>query len=367
MDYHLLKPKWDSFRLEIPTSKATSVGRIKIPYRKVGMFEYDGLILDGTEEKPLVDLNQVHREKGITFRTEIHRRTIGNQQFEERYVLQISSKMLKERYFEGIDISNIHLLYQYIIDLKIIDFSYEVFLQANVYDMDMCMDVECSADGWLKLCRKVNAHINPSKFKYANLFGSGTNIGLELNKRDKATNTNPFVKLYHKGTEMVNKKDGIGDQKGVFNGEYCGGGFHNIGRLEFSVKNREHVKYLGLQMRTLTEMLSCNPKDLVRILKTEPKKNYMEKRIINRLGDDRLPIKDDMLYNLVRYCIELGEEEDFFTQFAERYNGDYTEKARYRKLIQKWIKLEEFQKGMETNLEINKEGNLAGKKLGLFS
>jgi hypothetical protein len=83
-----------------------------------GMFEYDGLILDGTEDKPLVDLNQVHREKGITFRTEIHRRTIGNQQFEERYVLQISSKMLKERYFEGIDSSNIHLLYQYIIDLK---------------------------------------------------------------------------------------------------------------------------------------------------------------------------------------------------------------------------------------------------------
>ena len=56
-----------------------------------------------------------------------------------------------------------------------------------------------------------------------------------------------------------------------------------------------------------------------------------------------------------------------FKTCVKRYNGDYTEKARYRKLIQKWIKLEEFQKGMETNLEINKEGNLAGKKLGLFS
>lgn len=367
MDYHLLTPKLDSFRLEIPTNKAHPIGRIKIPYRKVGMFEYDGIVLDGSESEPLIDLSQTNREKGITFRTEIHRRTLGNQQFEERYILQVNAKMLKERYFEGITKDNLFLIYEYIKGLKIIDFEWEDFINANVYDIDFAIDVECSRDGWLKLCRKVNAYLNPSKFKYANLFASSTNIGLELNKRDKATNSAPFVKFYHKGVQLINTKDGNRNELGVFNGEYLGGQDHKVGRLEFSFKNREYVKHLGLQIKTMLDVLDLDRDKLHKIIIGEIKSNYMEKREIKRVDDGRLPIKDDMIYNLVRHCIELGEDEQFFLLFAERYEGDYTERSRYRKLIQKWIKLDEFQKGIETNLELNSEANSVGRKLGLFS
>jgi len=372
MDYHLLIPKLDSFRLEIPTKKAHPIGRIKIPYRKVGMFEYDGIILDGSEAQPLIDLSQTHKEKGITFRTEIHRRTIGNQKFEERYILQVNAKMLKQRYFEGITNDNLQLVYEYIKSLKIIDFEWNDFIDANVYDIDFAIDAECSKDGWLKLCRKVNANLNPSMFKYANMFGSSTNIGLELNKRDKATNSAPFVKFYHKGVQLINTNDGdriVNDRvvNGVFNGEYLGGRDHKIGRLEFSFKNREYIKHLGLQIKTLKDVLDLDKQKLNKLIIDEIKSNYMHKREIRRLDEGRLPIKDDMIYNLVRHCIENGEDEEFFLLFVERYEGDYTERSRYRKLIQKWIQLEEFKKGVEANLEINGEANMVGRKLGLFN
>jgi len=358
MNYNLLLPKLDSLRLEIPIKQCEVVGKIKIPYIKVSVEA--GNIIEGSLDEPLFDLQQIHKENGITFRVQLMRRTLGNNQFEDRYILQISSKMLRGRYFEGISAENINEIYEYIQSLNILKFSKEAFMNAYAYDIDLAMDVKCSREGWLKLCRKVNANLNPSKFKYVNLFGSSDNTGLELNRREKATNEAPFVKLYHKSTEMLSKS-------AEFNGLYFNGQDHKIGRLEFSLKNRAHVKHLGLEIKSLFDILHVENIKLKNILTTQVRKCYMEKRIIKAQIEGRLPIKDDMLYNLIRLCIENGEDAEFFYRFAERYDGDYTEKSRYRRLIKKWIELEEFKNGLDTNLEENKEGNAVGRMLGLFN
>jgi hypothetical protein len=130
MDLHLLVPKWDSLRLELPHQKCRILDKSKIgiPYMLVGVRDWAGVVLEGSDSEPLQKLNQTDYTKGITLRIAQVSRVVGVGANEMRFVIQVNSKMLKDKYFEGMTLDNIRLIYDYIIGHNIIEFSYEDFL-----------------------------------------------------------------------------------------------------------------------------------------------------------------------------------------------------------------------------------------------
>ncbi len=151
----------------------------------VGVRDWAGVVLEGSDSEPLQKLNQTDYTKGITLRIAQVSRVVGVGANEMRFVIQVNSKMLKGRYFEGMTLDNIRLIYDYIIGHNIIEFSYEDFLEGFVYDADLCYDAEAKPEVFSKMLSRLHRSINPNKWRKVNLFNkSATNMGIEFGKRD---------------------------------------------------------------------------------------------------------------------------------------------------------------------------------------
>ena len=369
MDLQLLIPKWDSLRLELPHNKCTILdnSKIGIPYVLMGVADWSGVIIEGSDAEPLQKLNQTDYTKGITLRIAQVNRVVGMGNNEQRFVIQVNSKMLKERYFEGLTLDNIRLVYDYIISFKIIDFSYEDFLEGFVYDADLCMDAEAKPEVFGKMLSRLNRSINPNKWRKVNSFNkSSTNMGIEFGKRDSASITNPFCKFYHKGLELVNKVSPNKKIIGEFNREYLGDDMYNVVRLEATFKNRDMFKEYGIPVKSLSDLLGLDNGKLKGIITTIVKKNYMDKRAKSSFTEDNVSRKDDLILNLMEYIIDCGETEEYFLSLADMFNGDYTQKSRYRKLVKKLLSNIQFKSKLDKNMADAKEGDLLGYQFGLW-
>jgi hypothetical protein len=369
MDLHLLTPKWDSLRLELPHNKCRILdnSKIGIPYVLMGVADWSGVIIEGSDAEPLHKLNQTDYTKGITLRIAQVNRVVGIANTEQRFVIQVNSKMLRDRYFEGMTLDNIRLIYDYIIQHKIIDFSYEDFLEGFVYDVDLCMDAEAKPEVFGKMLSRLNRSINPNKWRKVNSFNkSSTNMGIEFGKRDSASITNPFCKFYHKGLELVNKVSSDKKTIGEFNREYLGDDMYNVVRLEATFKNRDMFKEYGIPVKSLNDLLSLETDVLKGIITTIVKKNYMDKRAKSSFTEDNVSPKDDLILNLMEYIIDCGETEEYFLSLADMFSGDYTQKSRYRKMIKKLLSNIQFKAKLEQNMVDAKDGDLLGYQFGLW-
>ena len=81
---------------------------------------------------------------------------------------------------------------------------------------------------------------------------------------------------------------------------------------------------------------------------------------------DRLPIKDDFIFNLISNAISNGEDAEFFYRFVDRYDGDYRDKHRYKVMVSKWLSAKDVKVQLEENLVLDGEANIAGRRLNLF-
>ena len=369
MDLQLLIPKWDSLRLELPHNKCTILdnSKIGIPYVLMGVADWSGVIIEGSDAEPLHKLNQTDYTKGITLRIAQVNRVVGMGNSEQRFVIQVNSKMLKEKYFEGLTLDNIRLVYGYIISFTIIDFSYEDVLEGFVYDADLCMDAEANPDVFGKMLSRLNRSINPNKWRKVNSFNkSSTNMGIEFGKRDSATITNPFCKFYHKGLELVNKVAPNKKVIGEFNREYLGDTMYDVVRLEATFKNRDMFKEYGIPVKSLYDLLVLDNGKLKGIITTIVKKNYMDKRAKSSFTEDNVSPKDDLILNLMEYIIDCGETEEYFLSLADMFDGDYTQKSRYRKLVKKLLSNIQFKAKLDQNMADAKDGDLLGYQFGLW-
>ena len=59
----------------------------------------------------------------------------------EYCLITINSKQLQEQYFKGITKDTIQDLYDFIIGAKVVEFSYNTFINSRVADIDICLDI----------------------------------------------------------------------------------------------------------------------------------------------------------------------------------------------------------------------------------
>ena len=297
---------------------------------------------------------------------------MGGGQTEERLVIQVNAKMLGERYFEGITFENLPEIYNYIRQLHIVDMEYEDFLMGNVYDVDICMDVETRDDVFEKMLRRLAQQINPVHYRKVGKWFAKNNIGLEIGTRHKSTADNPYVKFYAKGLELLFKasKNNSGGVKeiGEFNRNYLGGGKYDLARVELSFRNREMWEKMGYgKIHTFNDLLNVSKPALKQTMLSVVKKSYMDKRLNKSLGDDRVLPKDDFVLELISYIVDAGESKDFFMSIVDRFDGSYTARSRYRKMVEQFLDNVAFREKLEANHKLGFEASELGKQVGLWA
>ena len=258
-----------------------------------------------------------HKENGITVSFGIEKQVTDAQKVREFLVILFNSKALKENYFDGITSDNLRKVYDYIISLNLVSFSYDAFLQAEATDVDYKLDkVNHEFEQTIKSLTihakpsiKMNRGINPRN--------EINNKGVHFGNRNTATPSYPFLKFYNKELELLNASD-------TFYSKYIKNA-HNITdliRCEFTIKNKKHFRKYGIEDTSLHSILSLSQDDLRAILKqilavhlerrTPPIRTINEMTPNNRILYNAMYVlmkHNGMNYNLIRETLIQGFEK----------------------------------------------------------
>ena len=189
--------------------------------------------------------------------------------FEDSLILLINSKQIGFRYFEGITLTTLPLFYHLMVkEMKIFDCTYDTFLSAAITDIDFKKDYEIELDNYRELvdgCEKMTKP-SSSKDKGHQKFNGKNNYGIEWSKREgnKKYISLPFVKIYHKGLELMSEH---GSKE--FRDKYLSHlDVSNVMRIEVTIKNKKHLQSfkLGCKNYNLKEIASLSQDQMNKII-----------------------------------------------------------------------------------------------------
>jgi hypothetical protein len=335
------KPKLDSFRLIIPTSQVSKIDpRITQDFHR--FYPELDMVDDEIESaKPLTN-----KIKGITSRYYIKSVMQKEGNTLECLVIQLNSKMLGSLYFEGITMSTISKVYDYIIAENLIYVDYRAFMQSMITDVDICIDFNLSPSVSLDVCK----HLYEMTFytRYVNLFKPTQKYmraGIEYNSRPKATPGKPFVKMYHKTLELQDKSI---EFKEAFLGSID---INDIFRLETTVKNsKDKEKHKIKHCKSLKSFLELSDSKLTAICKSAIP-NYLEMK--NKPKNPKgLSPTDEYLYNIIQFAIQKGCGTNEILNFAETIS-DKSSKSRTKTRIKNLLKLSDKKEVLNHNSEVH--------------
>ncbi len=289
--------KIDSLKLRIPLYKVTFVdSTFAEKYQKI--YVETGEL----DENINLDKHKVDITNGITTRIAvIHciRGTFGEEQLE----IQCNAKQLGHKYFDGISQNTIRDIYDYIINLKIIYVSFKDFLNAYVSDIDFCYDVKVTPKAMIEANTEIYRNIKINYYKYVSkpFRKIKGNVGMQFNTREKATPAKPYIKIYHKTLELESKSN-------IFAETYLQGqDWKDIGRLEYTLKNSKHKKYLDLHFYTLEELLQLDTNILENIIFSGILQYIVKKTILREYSD--LSPTDRLLLHYINRLVEKGADK----------------------------------------------------------
>ncbi len=202
-------------------------------------------------------------DSGIKTKFAIEKQMTSKQIVEEFFIILINSKVLKKKYFQGINKFNIKFVYRYLISLKVISFSLQTFLDSEITDVDFKRDR-------IQLNFRNSIHELYSLARESKSLDTGckkflkkNNEGIQFSDR-KTTNitTNPFLKIYNKEIEL---KRGFKDSKlffstFLFEKENIENIIKDRIRVEFTIKNKKHFRNFGIENTSLGNILKIPQK-----------------------------------------------------------------------------------------------------------
>ena len=309
-------------------------------------------------------------------------------------VVFVNAKQLKTKYLQGITKETIRSVYDYIISLGAVKFSYEDFLSANILDIDVCKDFlsydianhnEIRDKIFNSLIRGVGSEFRKVVKKYR------TTTLYYNQDRERATIGMPHIKLYDKTAELRGYRDDqdnsggkkVRDNSLSFYIEYLAGTAvdqlisQGIIRLEYTLKNRNAYKHFGLdQVRTLRDILEVDNDTLDEVCKKMFSKYYkttIMKEPINKEEQSLVPDKLALL-DMIEYILSLAPDknnEDILKIATRRIRG-YKDsstlskkRSEIRELIDKYLAPEVREK-LEINTQKDKTYIEVLKSIGLY-
>lgn len=240
---------------------------------------------------------------------------------QKRFIYTVlTTKLLKQYYFYGINKVTIPYLFDNLMSLEIFTCDYSHFLESLVSDIDICINTKL--DNWLYKDFLHELQIRTgTKRKYTELTYQPKLAMLRLNKRTTASPSLPFCKSYDKEKELLNKSF---DFWNTFLFDNYGTQIKSLKRFECTIKNYEHRKRLEKYnitrpFKTLRELLQLSEKELFSVCHFSIN-SYIEptKR---RLKAPHLSPNDALLFSLIQDAIINGRDIDFIYNMRYDWEG----------------------------------------------
>ena len=254
----LEKASIDSFRIYIPL---VLIGRENINRailsHTIEVDEDSGELLGKKRRKIKIE------ESGFEIHAHIREKNVQSG-VEEQLVILLNAKFLESyRYFEGVTKDNFPIIFQKLIDKKVIsdNVDYHNFLKiSSVVDLDIKQDFRIPLDEW-KLIRKATKEFkNYNRVDSNPTYNGGDgNLGFYFNTREKSTIARPFLKGYSKEVELkTNSK--------VFTDAFLKDlNLTDLRRIEVQVKDKKHFQSFGVNDNSLETILNLSHKELHQI------------------------------------------------------------------------------------------------------
>jgi hypothetical protein len=262
--------------------------------------------------------------------------------------IYLHSKILEENYFQGITISNIEAIYKKLIDTKVFEISFEDFLTSKVNDVDVKKDFLCSNEHFKDLTtylKKIAISSN-RRNKGCHKYENGN---IEFNTRQTSTSASPFLKLYNKELEAIERKSEFFDT--YFNVNH----FRNLKRIEATLKTSKDLKTsLNITEATLLNLLKCDTSQLNEIIAKAVNTNLKEIEAIKIKKSSKIRSNnlDKMIYLHLTNMIDNQKLffEDALKVTLEHFESDKQNKYRMK---QKMIKIYSEEIAPGTNKKVN--------------
>jgi hypothetical protein len=261
-----------------------------------------------------------------------------NDLFGEKFlVILINSKLLEKDYLNGISMNNIELIYNRIMSAKIIELSFEDFLQFGlVSDIDVKKDFELDIESFKTVINTLYQNTKPTKqSKYGvNKFTKEQNLGIEWNRRENASSKHPFLKLYHKEIESKH-----GNNKEYFYNHIDLNQTKNVVRCEATIKGTKELTMYGIEGNRLIDLMKVPESKLSSVIEYAIDLN-IEPRLRRSKPKEGMTATETVIYAFIVNMIQnqnqtfetiLNHILSYFNQLDSSNNA--TNKMRAKKLL----------------------------------
>lgn len=184
--------------------------------------------------------NYTYPHTGVEVSYKHEAMNVGGRRPERFISIGIHSKMLGERYLQGINSKSVHQLHNELKQHGIIDVD-----ALSLFDKSSCTDVDIKRDEILtpKALKAQIGDLKKSVFSkrkhLVKTFRKADNLGIQFSERSTTSfKTAPFLKIYHKGIELMQESN-------LFASKHLGEvNYKDITRIETTIKNRKHFRWL---------------------------------------------------------------------------------------------------------------------------
>lgn len=317
----------DSLTIYLPLDKIKVIDYKLIEEFKV-FYEATGELIDELNPpKPVII-----KDNGINFR---FNRVIFPPRkdcpAQELIRLTLTSKMLFERYFEGINLDNIPGIIDYINSRKIIKLDLQTALESVCNDIDICINYNLLFEPYQESCYYMKKMVKPTKQDKVSIFPRKQtqkierNFGLIFGDRDSGSVGSPFCKYYNKTEELLTHSAEFYNRY-LFPQLKYGLNIDNIIRKEITIKNhafkeslrRKHLVSDNNDLKTLKDVLSIKSDQLTKICNIQLKYYYEKKSF--KISEDLTP-NDRLLSYFIAKLIENGEDRLSIYSALTVFNG----------------------------------------------
>lgn len=241
------------------------------------------------------------------------------QQPQELIRLTLTSKMLFERYFEGINIDNISSIIDYINTRNIIKLDLETALDSICNDIDICINYNLLFEPYKESLFYLKKMVKPTKQDKVSIFPRkqtqkiDKNYGIQFGDRDSGSIGSPFCKFYNKTEELLTHSTDFYN-KYLFPQLRYGLNIDNLIRKEITIKNSSVKQNLIKKrlvnpdnpMKSLSDILNIPKNDLTKICNVQLKYYYEKKEF--HVSEDLSPTEKILSYYMNK-IVELGGDK----------------------------------------------------------
>jgi hypothetical protein len=346
----LLIPSIDSFKWKIELDKVDILNRNLLDH--IISIKTNSATGEVLEEKP-IQANSLQ----IQFNNYNIHFAINKMFGVEYLIVLINSKLLEENYLSGISQRNIESIYNQLMDCKVFECSYPLFLDGIVSDIDIKKDLEVDTtaefDSFTKQLELATLPNRKSK-QGCNRFQQKSNKGIEWNSRVSSSYSKPFLKIYHKGVESMNSKN-----HEFFNTYLDLETISKRIRIECTMKSKEEMIKHNIKGNRLRDLMSADVSTLNDVLI-----HSITSNLIKRVPPTRTKTKNQMspqdlaLFILLTNMIK-DQKYDFETT-KEYILGFYDDKFAKTRMKRKLTEIYESQiQGRLFEIKTQKMNDLA--------